>query len=395
MSDQKKSINILGATGSIGCSAVDVILANPDHFDVHAVSANENAQKLAETAIALKARSAVIVRDDKRAELEALLSSTDIEVFSGVDGLNAVSKRPVDVTLAAIVGMAGLESIMNAIRSSKAVAIANKEPLVSAGALVMTEARAHNTTILPVDSEHNAIFQVFDFERKASINKIIITASGGPFRTWSLEEMGAATVEQALAHPNWSMGDKISIDSATMVNKALEVIEAHYLFDLPPEQIEVLIHPQSIVHSMVEYCDGSVLSQMGASDMRTPIANVLAWPERLETPGQRLNLAATPDLSFDAPDLERFPALAMAYDCIKRGGYACAAFNAANEVAVDAFLNNKIGFLGILDCISYALEFAEGAELPTVKDVQNYDQDIRSAVLDYINNEQKTKAKLV
>ena len=362
---QTKTINILGVTGSIGCAAADVIAANPGTFEVNLISAHEEEAGLREAAQRLGAK-------------HALLTSRD--------SLDAPLETPVDVTLCAISGMAGLLSMMRAIESSGAVAIANKEPLVAAGALVMAHAAKHGTTLLPVDSEHNAIFQVFDFEKRTAIEKIILTASGGPFRTWSLEQMSRATLEQALAHPNWSMGKKISIDSATMMNKALEVIEAHYLFDLAPEAIEVVIHPQSIVHSMVEYCDGSLLAQLGASDMRTPIANVLNWPERLKTPGQRLDVKALSTLEFEAPDFERFPALAMAYECLARGPYACVALNAANEVAVEHFLGGYIGFAGILEAVGYSLQQAAPTELPTINDIQKYDEHIRALTTAYIKN---------
>lgn len=370
MSPDVKIINILGVTGSIGECAADVIAANADRFEVNLVSAHEDEDGLAEAARRLGAKRAILT---SREELEPALDNS------------------VDVTLCAISGMAGLPSMMGAIEISGAVAIANKEPLVAAGELVIAHAKAHDTVLLPVDSEHNAIFQVFDFDNQQTIEKIILTASGGPFRTWSAEDMAGATPDQALAHPNWSMGAKISIDSATMMNKALEVIEAHYLFDAAAENIEVLIHPQSTVHSMVGYCDGSVLAQMGASDMRTPLANVLAWPERLETPGKRLNLKEMATLNFEEVDANKFPAIAMAYECLSKGQYACIAMNAANEVAVEKFLANNIGFADIVDSVRYVLDNIEGRDLPTIKDIQNYDRHIRDMTRDYINNNETTK----
>lgn len=382
-----KVINILGVTGSIGRSAADVILANSERFDVQLVTANTNAKALAELAIRLKAKRAAIVSKDYYEELKALLSGHDIEPVAGHHALLESASMPADVTLAAIVGMAGLEPIMAAIENSKALAIANKEPLVAAGALVMEAARKANCTLLPVDSEHNAIFQVFDDERRKAIERIILTASGGPFLNWSKEQMAGATPEQAVAHPNWSMGSKISVDSASMVNKALEIIEAHHLFNVPGEKIDVLIHPQSVVHSMVEYCDGSVLAQMGASDMRTPIANVLSWPERLLTPGKKLDLTQLKALHFEAPDLDKFSALKLAYVCLEKGAYACVAFNTANEVAVGAFLEKRIGFSDIMRCVEYALECVEAANLPTINDVIRYDGDVRRVVEAYISNE--------
>lgn len=361
-----KTINILGATGSIGQSAADVIAANADEFDVRLITAHENQKLLDESATRLGAKTTALTADD-------------------ADWLEKLD-QPVDLTICAIAGMAGLPSMMQAIRHSKVVAIANKEPLVAAGPQVMAAAREYGTTLLPIDSEHNAIFQVFDPENKAGIEKIILTASGGPFRTWDLADMAKATPEQALAHPNWSMGRKISIDSATMMNKALEIIEAHILFALPPEQIEVLIHPQSVVHSMVEYADGSVLAQMGASDMRTPIAHVLGWPKRINTPGQRLDLSRMKNLSFETPDLQKFPALSLAYDCLKQGQAACIALNAANELAVAAFLDRRVDFLAIMDIIRYALANIPAIVVRDIESVIAADQAVRRIVTDYINN---------
>lgn len=382
----KKSISILGVTGSIGQSTADVILSAPESFDVQTVSAHSNVNQLAEMAVKLGAKNALISNEALKDDLQSKLAGTSIQVFAGRDALNDLAAEPVDITMAAIVGMAGLEPLMAAITGSKAVAIANKEPLVAAGPLVIEAARKHNCKLLPVDSEHNAIFQVFEEENRASINRIILTASGGPFRTWSLEEMADATPQQAVAHPNWSMGHKISVDSASMMNKALEIIEAHYLFDMAPDKIDVLIHPQSVVHSMVEYADGSVLSQMGASDMRTPIASALAWPDRMKTPGKTLDLSAMKDLSFEEPDLERFPALARAYTCLEKGAGACIAFNAANEVAVDAFLNTKLSFLGIMEVIDFILD-AEALYNPeSLEDVIAFDRDIRLKANAYIGD---------
>ena len=390
MTLQAKTINILGATGSIGQCAADVIASDPARFDVQVVTANTNAEALAKTAIRLKAKRAVLVQDEKYSELKSLLSGTDIEAAAGAKAFEEAAAQKCDLTLAAIVGMAGLRPLISAIRNSKCVAIANKEPLVAAGPLVIAEAKKHNTTILPVDSEHNAVFQVFDFENRDGIEKIILTASGGPFRTASDDALRNATPQQALAHPNWSMGPKISIDSATMMNKALEVIEAHYLFDLPPEKIDVIIHPQSVIHSMVEYKDGSILAQMGASDMRTPIAHVLAWPKRMKTPGQKLDLKSFKNFTFEAPDKKRFPALQLAYDALESGPSACITLNAANEVAVEAFLQGKTGFLGIVDCICRIMGETPTAPLSTLEDIENHDKAVRRAARAYINNGQKT-----
>ena len=357
-----KTINILGVTGSVGRAAVDVVLANPDKFDVRVVSAHRDAEGLAEAAEKLGAERAVLTSADE-----------------------LVLDEEVDVTLCAIAGMAGLDSMMAVIECSKAVAIANKEPLVAAGDLVMAAAKEHGTILLPVDSEHNAIFQVFEGENRAAIERVILTASGGPFREWSKEAIEGATVEQALTHPNWVMGRKITVDSASMANKALEVIEAHYLFGMAADKIEVLVHPQSVVHSMVEYADGSVLAQMGASDMRTPIANALGWPERIDSGGEKLDLAAMARLDFEAPDGDKFPFLAMAYECIAAGAYACAAMNAANEVAVEAFLAGRIGFGDIYTVTRHCVEGAESCKLSDLKAVVAFDEGVRVQAEAYIN----------
>ena len=386
MSSRVKSINILGITGSVGGAAMDVIVSQPERFDVHAVTAHRNAEELAQRARAIKARRAVIADATLYARLKDLLSGSGIEASAGPDALDEAASQPVDCTLAAIMGMAGLRPLMAAIKHSSCVAIANKEPLVAAGAQVMAAARAHGTHLLPVDSEHNAIFQVFDHARPEGIEKIILTASGGPFRTWGRAEMALATPAQALAHPNWVMGQKISIDSATMMNKALEVIEAHVLFGMPPERIKVLLHPESIIHSMVEYKDGSVLAQMGASDMRTPVAHALAWPERMHTPGQRLDFSSLKSLTFEQPDDDRFPALRQAYGALAAGPWACVALNAANEIAVEAFLQSRIGFLGITEAICHIMDETGPESLNTLEDVMAFDQTVRRAAQNYIIN---------
>lgn len=362
----KKVINILGVTGSIGQSTVDVILAHPDRFEVGVISAHLNKDKLLDFKERLDARRAICTQDE---DLEAALCDV-----------------PADITVSAITGFAGLRPLLKAIETSKAVAVANKEPLVAAGALVLETCRRHGTTLLPIDSEHNAVFQVFDEARRHSIESIILTASGGPFLNHTLEQMAVATPEQAVAHPNWSMGQKISVDSATMMNKALEIIEAHVLFDLPPEKIDVLVHPQSVVHGMVEYVDGSVLAQMGASDMRTPIANILDWPDRLATPGKKLDLKTLGDLTFNAVDAARFPAIGLAYACIQKGAYACIAMNAANEVAVDAFLKKEIGFLDIVRCVRHSLEDCEAQVFDSLNAIEEYDGLIRENTANFIAN---------
>lgn len=379
-----KVINILGVTGSIGQSTAKVIVANPDHFNVQLVSAHSDVDGLARMAKELQASIAVIADEAHEEALKEALADSNIEVMAGQAALIDASRVKADITMAAIVGMAGLEPLMGAIAGSSAVAIANKEPLVAAGPIVLQHAEKHNTKLLPVDSEHNAIFQVFEDAQRDAIERIIITGSGGPFRTWALEDMLGATPEQAIAHPNWSMGAKISVDSATLVNKALEIVEAHYLFDMPAEKIDLVIHAQSVIHSMVEYRDGSVLAQMGASDMCTPIANVLAWPERLNTPGERLDFKMLKTLSFEEVDHFRFPAVKMAYECLGKGLYATAAMNAANEIAVAAFLDGNIGFLDIAKVMRHVIDKTSAQELCTLDDVLKFDSAVRGRAKAYI-----------
>lgn len=372
-----KSVHIFGATGSIGQSAADVIAAHPEKFSVHTVTAGSNAQKLAETAIRLNAKTAVIAQSDAYNDLKAALSGSGISCAAGVNALADASLEPVDLSIMAIVGIAGLRPLWSAMEHSRSVAIANKEPLVAAGALVMARAAQFGTRILPLDSEHNAIFQCLEPHNKNAISRIILTASGGPFRTWSIEDMAGATLEQALKHPNWTMGDKITIDSATMMNKALELIEARFLFDMPSDKIEVLIHPQSVMHGMVEYEDGSFLCQMGASDMRTPIAHALGWPERISTPGKKLDLLGLKNLSFDQPDFTRFPALSLAYTALEKGAGACIAMNAANEVMVQEFLSKRCGFLDIVQKTSTLTMEADYPNPRSLDDVEAIDQEVR------------------
>ena len=378
----KKRISILGVTGSIGQSTVDVIASVPDQFDVRAVTANKNVQGLANAARKLNAKTAVIADAAYEDELTALLSDTNINVLSGAEAIDKVAREELDIVMAALMGFAGLKPIIAALKAGTNVAIANKEPLVAAGPLIME----YREQIIPVDSEHNAIFQVFDTKNKDTIDKLILTASGGPFLTWDQAAINNATPEQACAHPNWSMGRKISVDSATMMNKALEIIEAHYLFDMPADKIEVLIHPQSIIHSMVSYQDGSILSQMGANDMRTPIAYALAWPERMSTPGDRLDFKTLSELSFQQPDTNKFPALDLAYKSIELGQQACITLNAANELAVEWFLNEKIRFGEIITCLNYALDiiFLEISN----KSVKTFDDiiELDSMIRDKMNN---------
>lgn len=385
-----KTISILGSTGSIGRSTVDLVQHHRDRYQVNVLTAQSNVALLVEQAKNLKAGKAVIGDESLYAELKGSLSGTGIECAAGRQAIIDGAGDPADWIMAGIVGMAGLEPIMAAIGQGTCVAIANKEPLVAAGPLVIRAARKYGTTLLPVDSEHNAVFQVFENENRAGIERIVLTASGGPFRAWTKEQMEAATPEQAVAHPNWSMGAKISIDSASLMNKALEVIEASYLFDMPPDKIDVLVHPQSIVHSMVEYADGSFLAQLGAPDMRTPIANALGWPERISTSGLRLDLKTLKRLDFEPLDHGRFPAVNMAYDCLNSGAGACITFNAANEVAVQAFLDRKIGFLDIVRTVQAMLDAVQYPSLTGLEDITAFDQSVRVAAKSYIIHQTPT-----
>jgi len=375
-----RKVTILGSTGSVGQSTVKVIQAQGEAFEVQAITANNNVALLAQQAIALNAKCAVIANDVYYDDLKQALSGTNIGVAAGRQAVVEAAEMPADWIMAAILGMAGMEPLMAAIKQGSTVAIANKEPLVAAGPFVMAAAQEYGTTLLPIDSEHNAIFQVFEPENKDSIERIILTASGGPFREMALKDFGSITPEQALAHPNWSMGDKISVDSATMMNKALEIIEAQRLFDIDPEKIEVLVHPQSIVHSMVEYSDGSILAQMGASDMCTPITNALGYPKRLKTPGEKLDFTKIRQLDFEEVDHKKFPFVQMAYDCLKSGLQSCVAMNAANEMAVQAFLGHKIAFLDIYKLVSQTLDRVQPKALNSLNDVVEYDSFIRSTV---------------
>ncbi len=389
-----RTLTILGSTGSVGTATLDVVRANAGAFSILALTAHKNVGALAKQAIEFKAKLAVIGDEALYNDLQDALSGTGIEVAAGRKAIIDAASRTADCTMAAIVGMAGLEPILAAINNGKHVAIANKEPLVAAGSIVLAAAQKSGATLLPVDSEHNAIFQVFEQQNRAAIKRIILTASGGPFREWTLEQMEAATPAQAVKHPNWSMGVKISVDSATMMNKALEVIEAHHLFALPPEQIDVVLHPQSIVHSMVEYADGSVLAQMGASDMRVPIAHALGWPERLNNAAERLDFTKISALTFDAVDHRRFPAINLAYDCLRAGPAACIAFNAANEVAVESFLAGRCGFTGIFETVRRMMEEAGQEDISGLQSVLAFDQKVRHAAVRCIVEKETSKRKV-
>jgi 1-deoxy-D-xylulose-5-phosphate reductoisomerase len=375
--DRPRRVTILGATGSVGQSTVDLLLRNPDGFEVEALTANRNPGRLAEQARALRARFAAIADPVHYPALKDALAGTGIETACGAEALAEAALRPSDWVMAGIVGAAGLAPTLAAIRRGAIVALANKEVLVCAGALVMQEVRRCGATLLPVDSEHNAIWQCFDLERADTVERIILTASGGPFRERAFEDMREVTPMEAVAHPNWSMGAKISVDSATMMNKGLELIEAHHLFQLPLERVEIVVHPQSIVHGAVVYRDGSVLAQLGSPDMRTPIAYALAWPGRIETPAKRLDLAAIGRLTFEPPDEARFPALRVAREALIRGGRCPTVLNAANETAVHAFLDGRIGFLDIVETVERTLEAIPEGELESLDDVYNFDTTAR------------------
>ncbi len=376
-SDEARRVTILGSTGSVGQSTVDLLLRNPQAFEVEALTANRNSVLLAEQARALRARFAAIADPAHYPSLKEALNGTGTETACGAQALVEAALRPSDWVMAAIVGAAGLAPTLSAIRRGVIVALANKEVLVCAGALVMQEVIRSGATLLPVDSEHNAIWQCYDHARVETVERIILTASGGPFRERAFEDMRAVTPREAVAHPNWSMGAKISVNSATMMNKGLELIEAHHLFRLPLERIEIIVHPQSIVHSAVVYRDGSVLAQLGSPDMRTPIAYALAWPDRIETPTKRLDLAAVGRLTFEPPDERRFPALRVAREALLRGGGCPTVLNAANETAVHAFLEGRIGFLDIVETVERTLEMLPGGKLESLDDVYNFDTTAR------------------
>ncbi|MGZ5907645.1 MAG: 1-deoxy-D-xylulose-5-phosphate reductoisomerase [Reyranella sp.] len=354
--DEPRTVSILGSTGSIGDSTIDLLSRAPDRYRVVALTAHSNWEKLAAQARRLKPEMVALADPAGYSQLKAALAGTDIAVAAGDTAIVEAASRPAEWVMAAIVGAAGLKPTLAAVERGAVVALANKESIICVGPTLLRTAKLAGGVVIPVDSEHSAIFQVFSPANAQHVARLILTASGGPFRAWSREQMARATPAKALAHPNWSMGAKISIDSATMMNKGLEVIEAAYLFAMPPERIEVLIHPQSIVHSLVEYADGSTLAQLGPPDMKSPIACAFAWPDRLPWPAQRLDLARSGPLSFEEPDLDRFPALRIAKAALAAGGVAPAAMNAADEVAVAAFLAGRIGFLDITATVEATLE---------------------------------------
>jgi len=373
----RRSVTILGATGSVGRSTLDLINRDPDRYEIVALTARKDIEGLIELARRFRPRMAVIGDERHHARLAEALAGTDTEALAGEAAIAEAAAAGAEWTMAAIVGTAGLAPVMRALEGGGTVALANKESLVSAGELMTRAAKASGATLLPVDSEHNAVFQCFDHARPEGVRRIILTASGGPFRTWSLDEMRAATPDQAVAHPNWSMGAKISVDSATLMNKGLELIEAFYLFPVTADALDAVIHPQSIVHSLVEYVDGSLLAQLGPPDMRVPIAHTLAWPERMATPCARLDLVGLGRLDFEAPDPVRFPALGLAKEALASGGARPAILNAANEIAVASFLERRIGFLDIASVVGAVLAACDLPAPSSIDDVLDVDRKAR------------------
>lgn len=366
----KRRVAILGSTGSIGRQALDVIRQHRDLFEVELLTANNSSELLIAQAREFDVNSAVICNEEKYDEVASALQKDGIKVFAGMDSVcSLVGGSNIDIVLTAMVGFSGLASTVAAIKAGKAIALANKETLVAAGSLVTALAREHGVPLLPVDSEHSAIFQCLQGSGNNRISRIHLTASGGPFREWSREKIAAAGPREALRHPNWQMGSKITIDSATMMNKGLEVIEAKWLFDVEPEDIRVVVHPESIIHSMVEFADGAVIAQLGHPDMREPIQYALAYPQRLNLDNRKLDFAALGSLSFSAPDTERFPALGLAYEALRRGGNLACTMNAANEIAVAAYLREEISFYGISDIVAETMAGVEFAASPSLDDI--------------------------
>jgi len=373
----RRRITILGATGSVGRSTLDLIEREPERFELVALTANSDVAALADAALRTRAKRAVIADPAGHAALAERLAGSGIETAAGAEAVVEAASAGADWTMAAIVGSAGLQPVLAALEAGSTVALANKEALVCAGDLVKEAARRGGGSLLPVDSEHNAVFQCFDHDAPERVRRIILTCSGGPFRDKSIEEIRTATPAEAVRHPVWSMGAKISIDSATLMNKGLELIEAHHLFPIRHDQLDVIIHPQSVIHSMVEYVDGSVLAQLGTPDMRTPIAHTLAWPDRMATPCEPLDLARIARLDFEAPDPERFPALTLARAALVAGGARPASLNAANEIAVAAFLAGRIGFLDIIAVVAEVLDHYSPPAPASLDDVLAVDMEAR------------------
>ena len=373
---EKRRIAILGSTGSIGRQALDVIRQHRDLFEVELLTANTSSELLIQQAIEFDANNVVICDESRYEEVDSALKPHYIKVFAGMKSVcDLVQSNNIDIVLTSMVGFSGLESTIAAVKAGKTIALANKETLVAAGETVIDLAIKHKAGILPVDSEHSAIFQCLMGSAGADIEKIHLTASGGPFRCWKREDIAKATREQALNHPNWSMGSKITIDSATMMNKGLEIIEARWLFGTPGEKIDVVIHPESIIHSMVEYADGSVIAQMGHPDMREAIQFAFTYPDRLPLDNKKLNFAQLGNLSFFAPDTEKFPALELAYESLRQGGNMPCIMNAANEAAVDAFLKERIGFYDITDIVRGTMETVDFVKNPDIESIFETNQE--------------------
>ena len=373
---KKKQIAILGSTGSIGTQALQVIEEHPDLYEAYALTANNQVELLAEQARKFMPAAVVIANEAKYLQLKEMLTDLPIQVYAGADALcEIVEAKPIDVVLASMVGYAGLRPTMNAIKAGKAIALANKETLVVAGELINALAQQYHTPILPVDSEHSAIFQCL--EPNNALEKVILTASGGPFRTFSMEQLQHVTREQALKHPNWDMGAKITIDSATMMNKGFEVIEAKWLFGVRPDQIEVVVHPQSVIHSMVQYEDGAVKAQLGMPDMRLPIQYAFSYPQRIKASFDRLDFSKMTELTFEQPDMNRFRCLALAYEALNRGGNMACIVNAANEVVVSAFLKERISFLRMSEVIEQSMAKVPFIQTPTYEDYVATDAEAR------------------
>lgn len=385
MSSNKLNITLLGATGSIGCSTLDVIKRHPDKFRVFALSGFQNITLLAQQVREFNPIYVVVPDQTARESLLSLIPDSQATVLIGAEALVEIAQAPeVDAVMAAIVGSAGLESSLAAAKAGKKLLLANKESLVVAGALLMNAVRDHNAQLLPIDSEHNAIFQCMPHQGDNGVESILLTASGGPFRNFSLEQLAQVTPEQAIAHPNWSMGQKISVDSASLMNKGLELIEACWLFNVHPSKIEVVIHPQSVIHSMVRYVDGSVISQMGAPDMRTPIAYGLAYPERIDSGSPRLDFSSQLNLSFDQPDRKRFPCLRLAEEAMDVGGIQPAVLNAANEITVAAFLERQISFMDIAEINERVFNAFSSQSVDSLEQLIEIDQRARLVANDLI-----------
>ena len=390
---EKRRVAILGSTGSIGSQALDVIRQHRDLFEVELITANNSAEMLIKQAIEFDVNNVVICNEAKYQEVADALQPHMIKVFAGMDSVcDLVTSDTIDIVLTSMVGFSGLSSTIAAIKAGKTIALANKETLVAAGQLVMNLAEANNVKIFPVDSEHSAIFQCLMGSAGAAIEKIHLTASGGPFRTWSREDIAKATCAQALKHPNWNMGSKITIDSATMMNKGLEIIEARWLFGTPGDKIEVVVHPESIIHSMVEYADGAVIAQLGHPDMREPIQYALTWPLRLPLNNRKLNFADLAKMTFYAPDKEKFPALELAYRSLEKGGNMACIMNAANEAAVAAYLRDEIGFYDITDIVAECMDGADFAANPDIETIFSSNESAYAMASELIKRKSSTKS---